>query len=218
MTINELIMTAHADAKAKGWWDEERNTGELLMLIVSECGEALEAHRSGKRATLEAFDIDIRTFDEMYTIAKGHSLANNTFHGHVKPERNWAHSFQKHIKDTFEDELADIVIRIADYLGSIGAEASESLISNDDGLSVKYPHLVDPEGPIGEALMNLVHHICQADIVTTDDEKAAAINPLLDAMWIVSGIAFVHKINLWRHIELKLAYNRTRPHRHGKLY
>lgn len=51
MTINELIQVAHADAKAKGWWDEERNLGEALMLIVSECGEALEAHRNGRVIT-----------------------------------------------------------------------------------------------------------------------------------------------------------------------
>lgn len=48
MNVNDLIQRAHGDAIKNGWWDEERNTGELLMLIVSECGEALEAHRSGK--------------------------------------------------------------------------------------------------------------------------------------------------------------------------
>lgn len=32
MTINELIQIAHADAKAKGWWDEERNLGELSYI------------------------------------------------------------------------------------------------------------------------------------------------------------------------------------------
>ena len=56
MTINELIQVAHADAKAKGWWDEERNIGEALMLIVSECGEALEAHRNGRMGDLQQFD------------------------------------------------------------------------------------------------------------------------------------------------------------------
>jgi len=48
MNINELIERAHSQAKAMGWWNGPRNTGELLMLIVSECGEALEAHRGGK--------------------------------------------------------------------------------------------------------------------------------------------------------------------------
>lgn len=51
MTFNELIDKAHSAARANGWWDEERNTSELLMLIVSECGEALEAHRKGKVTT-----------------------------------------------------------------------------------------------------------------------------------------------------------------------
>lgn len=42
MTIKELCKTAHRAATRKGFWDEERNDGELLMLICSEAGECLE--------------------------------------------------------------------------------------------------------------------------------------------------------------------------------
>lgn len=40
-----LIKKIHEGNKAKGFWDTERNKGELLMLIVSELGEALEGIR-----------------------------------------------------------------------------------------------------------------------------------------------------------------------------
>ena len=34
-------------ALSKGWWDKDRNNGELLMLMVSELAEALEGLRHG---------------------------------------------------------------------------------------------------------------------------------------------------------------------------
>lgn len=47
-TLKELIERSHKGAKEKGFWDNERNVGELLMLTTSELGEALEAHRKGR--------------------------------------------------------------------------------------------------------------------------------------------------------------------------
>lgn len=37
----------HSIAQAKGWWDGERNEGEMIALIHSELSEALEAMRKG---------------------------------------------------------------------------------------------------------------------------------------------------------------------------
>lgn len=51
MDINELVLKAHSAAKAKGWYDKPRELPELLMLIVSELSEALEADRAGKYCT-----------------------------------------------------------------------------------------------------------------------------------------------------------------------
>jgi len=69
-TISELIQDCHETAKAKGFWDKERNVGEMLMLIVSELGEAIEAHRTGNAGLLkkdtfedELADTAIRLFD-----------------------------------------------------------------------------------------------------------------------------------------------------------
>lgn len=37
----------HANAKEKGWWEEDRNNGEMIALMHSELSEALEALRHG---------------------------------------------------------------------------------------------------------------------------------------------------------------------------
>lgn len=64
-TIKELQKIIHNIAKEKGFWDEDRNDGELLMLIVSELGEALEALRKDDLDNFseELADVAIRLFD-----------------------------------------------------------------------------------------------------------------------------------------------------------
>ena len=69
-TITEWIDTCHGVAKEKGFWENERNVGEMLMLITSELGEAIEAHRTGLHGLHakdtfedELADTAIRLFD-----------------------------------------------------------------------------------------------------------------------------------------------------------
>lgn len=202
MTINELIETAHADAKAKGWWDEPRNTGELLMLIVSECGKALEAHRKGKRCK------GINSIQWPQDITSSSKELDGS-------EFCYKDLFEVHVKDTFEDELADIVIRIADLCGwlklsDVRWNDHERFKVRDDGIYFN----------TGQALFGIVCDLTsmpsQVDRARTDgnsEPMKKLVDRALQAAWNMAG-----STDLWRHVELKLAYNRTRPHKHGKAY
>ena len=44
-SLNELSQICHAVAVSKGFWEGERNRGEILMLVVTELAEAMEAYR-----------------------------------------------------------------------------------------------------------------------------------------------------------------------------
>ena len=100
-TINELMTAIAANNKAKGFRDREFNVGEVLMLITSELGEALEATRKEDWANREGFE-----------------LATSEPH---TPE-HWEAQFKAHIKDSFEDELADSFIRLLDLAERSGVD------------------------------------------------------------------------------------------------
>ena len=87
--LNKLATEIHENAKSKGFFDSQKNIGEMLCLIHSEVSEALEADRIDKHCSKKS----INYLDEI----------------------EWSEShFVTNIKNTFEDELADVVIRVLD--------------------------------------------------------------------------------------------------------
>ena len=46
--INDFANAVHENAKAHGWWDEDRAFPEVVALCHSELSEALEAYRNGE--------------------------------------------------------------------------------------------------------------------------------------------------------------------------
>lgn len=96
--LNEASQKIHEANKLKGFYDNTIEIGTLLMLVVSELSEALEADRKNRHADFETYQ------------TKLNSEPNRVF---VKQSS----LFQEYIKDTFEDEIADAMIRLFDLCG-----------------------------------------------------------------------------------------------------
>lgn len=94
MKISEVQKEIHETAREKGFYDRPVNIGEKLMLVVSELGEAVEAHRKNKFSETKTF------------LTNREKLANS--------EYNNSQNFKAYIKDSFEDEIADAMIRLLD--------------------------------------------------------------------------------------------------------
>jgi NTP pyrophosphatase (non-canonical NTP hydrolase) len=106
MRINELVELSHKTAKDKGWWDSPREDGTLLMLMVGELAEAMEEARNGMPA-----------------------IYYNTPEGPKTPKQIKDEGIVNYNPKTegVLVELADTVVRIADYIGSKGWDLEEAL-------------------------------------------------------------------------------------------
>lgn len=103
-TLHDLMEKIHGAAVKKGFWKEERHFGLLLMLVNTELCEALEAHRISKpRAKLCNVFIEA-PFDQ--TIR----------YGEREIER-FIKLFEKDVRGTIDEEIADAVIRLLDICG-----------------------------------------------------------------------------------------------------
>ena len=107
--LNDLAKHCHNEAKQKGWYDKERPVTELLMLTVCEISEAVEADRKQKHCEVSQ--------DDFKRLVKNYMEQMEYSGVEAKPITVENSVFQNHIKDTFQDEIADTMIRLLDLVG-----------------------------------------------------------------------------------------------------
>ena len=192
MNLNELKDRAYKCACEHGFHDAEYPYYHWLMLTICELGEAVEADRCNRHADKEAFE----------RMMKDHILKDDTDEDIV-----FYTNFKKYIKDTVEDELADVVIRMLDFAGlmridltDLQAEVDNRETENSD---VDASDLITSSYAISAVLSDihedLAHIVCGA---------------------IAGVILYAHQNNIdleW-HIEQKMRYNGLRPMLNGKKY
>ena len=163
----------------KGFWDEQREDWECMALILTEAAEAVEADRKKKNAN----DKDVYT---LMTI----ELCDSGFRD----------SFKNLIKDTVQDELADICIRCLDLAGS------------KDKKYLNYKKTANLQ------FLNRYNLLGFYWDLTTKAQYMVENNLIGHLKEICFEIISVYGSKMYDHIDLKLKYNSMRERLHGKEY
>lgn len=190
--LNKLRDEAYQIAVEHGWHDKDLSDEHFLCLVISELMEAVQAERKGKHA-------DVAKFKEWQ--------GNNIPFSEETRVRRFQEDFEAYIKDSVEDELSDVCIRIFDLAGLLGVSF----------LGVKFPLKIRDEiykyknqKTFTEWCYDLTRFIGNYNPwhITTLD---FFVN-ILQEVFIMSKIK---GFDLLWHIEQKMKYNRTRPRMHG---
>lgn len=129
-SLNQLRDEIHANAKEKGFYDNPKEIGTLLMLVVSELAEALEADRAD-------YFCDFRKYEERkkYSFELKHKQETDVNFMTRSPssiqssEEIEKEAFEIYIKNTFEDELADVIIRVLDIYGYFNIDIERNVLA-----------------------------------------------------------------------------------------
>lgn len=188
--IDEFIGRAYETAKKHGFHDERTSVEHQLMLVITEISEMVEADRKNLHANLDGFD-------------------NCT--GLTYTDR-----FKGYVKDTVEDEMADVCIRIFDMCGCFGVKPYRSMgeiLTLRDDWRQEFGKMRFSEQAY--ALVQLLTSWPPTDV----NQVGGVLSHVFGA-----ALFFIHYwslemgIDLARHIDLKMEYNESRGYKHGKEY
>lgn len=184
--LEELSQRIHETNKAAGWWDIPRPRVQTAWLVITELAEATEAERAGKYADLETFEAE---YTRMVAQWKDKDKTEQAC---------FKSSFLSNIKDTFEDEIADAVIRLLDFGASEGVKLYDAPVTQHELAASNEEAFFDVANDLSE-------------YVKDKDSDGY----LLTALSQLRAISVRMGFDLWKHVDLKLRYNATRPKMHG---
>ena len=171
--LNDLRDKAYQCAVVHGWHEENLSDEHFLCLVISELMEAVEADRKGSHADIEAF---------------------NKYCDRIDFKEN----FERQIKGTVEEELADACIRLLDLAGLRGYDLDS----------------FDYEGSDTEDYsdMSFTESMFRICVYITDTFYRDELSILLNEIF---SFCRDRNIDIFWHIEQKMKYNELRPFMHG---
>jgi NTP pyrophosphatase (non-canonical NTP hydrolase) len=207
MNIQEIAKNAHEINKINGFWDTERNFNQLIMLVITEISEAVESHRKGKYADANYFLERISVVEESLNDA----LPVIQQAEHLRSVEIKA--FENEIKDTFEDEIADTMIRVLDLMQGFDIEIRTSV-----GELMSFKSYVGNCETIAGCLLAFTTILCDAGRQWDSGDESRVSDTLNIFVHLLVWWCEQKDLDLEFHILKKVWYNSTREKLHGKIY
>lgn len=188
----------HKNAVNKGFWDKELPPSHYQGMIVSELGEMINAHRAG---LITKVDLD--------------ELINET------DDEKFKKRFEEEVKNNYEDEGADVVIRALDALANNGESEMrthlvDTLSQMDKSLRAELEEKGKMETYKELSMPSRVYYIIRtAGYIDIQHGLIASLCHIITEMRL---IAETLDFDLMKHIQVKMRYNEMRPYKHGKNY
>lgn len=190
--LSKLQQQVWKIARSKGWHEKRFSPFHWLCLVMTELSEAVEADRKNRRAKTSDFEEVFCKMKKEYhsetdsIVYKNFSLAYKT---------NFSLAYNQCIKDSVEEEFADIVIRLLD----IACEF------------------------YGEGMKWQDREVTVSTFCTFSEKAFYFVRQILDydMAALSHSIAYMYQwaeqegINLDKQIEWKMKYNEFRPYKHG---
>lgn len=189
--LNKLSQEIHENAVNHGFWEDKPTIEHCLMLVVTEIAEMVEADRKGNSINIA----QERRPD-------GRNTLHDNFRQVVENAGDFNTTFEALIKNTVEDEMADVAIRLLDLAGSLGMDF-------DKMAEMRYHRSFD-RFTFTENAFALTKGLCR--------ETISIFKRIHFGLFYVEQWAKSRDIMLQWHIRQKMRYNAARPNKHGKKY
>lgn len=184
--LNELIATAYKTACDHGFHDEEKSNVHWMMLVCTEVAEMVEADRKSRRVKLNKDDLD-----------------------NVLRFNDFVPTFEHFVKNTLEDETADVCIRLFDFLGCRHIEP-ELFVDKKDYWNNYFANMT-----VCEQCYEILQGVTLICNTSTPNEIAEIAGAMIRFCF---DFAKHHGFDLEQHIVWKMKYNDFRDKMHGKNY
>lgn len=182
MVIQKFKAQSYKIAKDKGFYTDDTPIEKHITGILSELFEAYESHRLGSFTNKDVYN---------------KNWINNPNYLSI----TWRQLYLKLIKDTFEDEITDLFIRVFNLSSYLKIDLKD--------VTPYYEHIQDKN------IDQQIIHIDQLILQYNDMTPRLWFSVLLNTLY---GFCNIYEINLKVHLAAKIEYNKSREYLHGKVY
>ena len=189
MNIHILTEASHSLAKDRGFWKTDKDLREELLYVISNVGDIAKAFKKNRKARWDLYDVDSK-----YSSDTSSKIA-----------------FKRHIKDSFEDEIANVILRITDLFGGKKINITEShpwlKDVEDTDLNYFFRNVKTTEEFDGNVAywLNEALALC---LFSSDKDQDFGLSHIL---FHLGSLIEFFDIDIEKQLTKKIEYNRSRP-------